>query len=112
MSAAAGVGSLGIVVGKALVQGVLWRLPPLLFQLMLELRQPHVGVLFFKEGHVQFLVRGERCLPPALGVAVELFSRAGKETKTRRGLKLGSLWNPILVMIPVMSALYSLEYEK
>lgn len=41
------VHSLCVVGGKALVQGVLWRLHPLLLQLLLQLRQPHVGVLLF-----------------------------------------------------------------
>lgn len=41
------VNSLCVVSSEGLVQGVLWRLHPLLFQLLLQLRQPHVGVLLF-----------------------------------------------------------------
>lgn len=41
------VHSFCVVGGKALVQGVLWRLHPLFLQQLLQLRQPHVGVLLF-----------------------------------------------------------------
>lgn len=75
--------SLGVVVDKALVEGVLRRLRPLFLQLLLELGQPHVGVLLFKASHVGLLKGSKRRLHPPLGVAVEVLGTRTRETQGR-----------------------------
>lgn len=77
------VTSLWVVGGKTLVEGVLRRLHPLLFQLLLQLRQPHVGVLLLKARHVGLLIGGECCFHPPLRVVFHVLgSRAGQRQGT------------------------------
>lgn len=80
----AGCFSLGVVGGKALVERVLRRLHPLLLQLLLQLGQPHVGVLLLQAGHVGLLIGGKRCLHPPLRVVVLVLGpRAGDRQSSR-----------------------------
>lgn len=70
--------SLCVVSSEALVQGILRCLHPLFLQLLLQLRQPHVGVLFLQTRHVGLLIGGKRRLHPSLWVVVLVFRpRAG-----------------------------------
>lgn len=78
--------SLCVVSGKALVERILWCLHPLLLQLLLQLWQSHVGVLFLQARHVGLLIGGERCLHPSFRVVVlVLRPRAGDRQSSRWG---------------------------
>lgn len=76
--------SLGVVSSEALVQRILRRLHPLLLQLLLQLRQPHVGVLFLQAWHVGLLKGGERRLHPTLRVVVLVLGPRAEDRRRSR----------------------------
>lgn len=70
---------LAVVRFVPLIHGVFRRLHPLLLEELLELGQPHVGVLLFQARQIDFFKSREGSFHPALGMPVRIIADAAGE---------------------------------